>query len=418
MAQIMLENVDKIYAGGVKAVDALNLEIRDGEFMVLVGPSGCGKSTALRMIAGLEDISGGSISIGDRVVNDLAPKDRDIAMVFQNYALYPHMTVEANLAFGLQLRGTPKPEIKKRVAEAAKMLGLEPYLKRKPAALSGGQRQRVAMGRAIVREPQAFLMDEPLSNLDAKLRVSMRASLNQLHERLGVTTVYVTHDQVEAMTLGDRVCVLRDGKLQQVDTPQRLFDSPVNLFVAGFIGSPSMNFVDAKLSRDGGAAHVEFAGFKLPVPADVFANKPGLEGYVGTELILGIRPSDFEDAAHAKPDWALVQVTSTVTEELGSEINVIFTIDAPPVQHQDTLALAQDATEGEEEDTAIPLIDNKALWTARVNARSHVRPGQNIELAIDTHSLHFFDPVSGLAIGHPDANVEVVTEAEDTKADV
>jgi multiple sugar transport system ATP-binding protein len=418
MAQIVLENVDKIYAGGVKAVDALNLEIRDGEFMVLVGPSGCGKSTALRMIAGLEDISGGSISIGDRVVNDLAPKDRDIAMVFQNYALYPHMTVEANLAFGLQLRGTPKPEIKKRVAEAAKMLGLEPYLKRKPAALSGGQRQRVAMGRAIVREPQAFLMDEPLSNLDAKLRVSMRASLNQLHERLGVTTVYVTHDQVEAMTLGDRVCVLRDGKLQQVDTPQRLFDSPVNLFVAGFIGSPSMNFVDAKLSRDGGAAHVEFAGFKLQVPADVFANKPGLEGYVGTELILGIRPSDFEDAAHAKPDWALVQVTSTVTEELGSEINVIFTIDAPPVQHQDTLALAQDATEGEEEDTAIPLIDNKALWTARVNARSHVRPGQNIELAIDTHSLHFFDPVSGLAIGHPDANVEVVAEAEDTKADV
>jgi multiple sugar transport system ATP-binding protein len=414
MAQIVLDNVDKIYSGGVKAVDALSLEIRDGEFMVLVGPSGCGKSTALRMIAGLEDISGGEISIGDRVVNDLAPKDRDIAMVFQNYALYPHMTVESNLAFGLQLRGTPKPEIKKRVAVAAKMLGLEPYLKRKPAALSGGQRQRVAMGRAIVREPQAFLMDEPLSNLDAKLRVSMRASLNQLHERLGVTTVYVTHDQVEAMTLGDRVCVLRDGKLQQVDTPQRLFDSPVNLFVAGFIGSPSMNFVDAEFTRDGDTAHVEFAGFKLPVPADVFAAKPGLDGYIGTKLILGIRPSDFEDAAHAKPDWALVRVTSTVTEELGSEINVIFTIDAPPVQHQDTLALAQDATEGEEEDTAIPLIDNKALWTARVNARSHVRPGQDIELAIDTASLHFFDPVSGLAIGHPDfaAKAEANADAE------
>ncbi|MGI8331850.1 ABC transporter ATP-binding protein [Actinomadura scrupuli] len=411
MAQIVLDSVDKIYTGGVKAVDALSLEIRDGEFMVLVGPSGCGKSTALRMIAGLEDISGGEISIGDRVVNDLAPKDRDIAMVFQNYALYPHMTVEANLAFGLQLRGTPKPEIKKRVAVAAKMLGLEPYLKRKPAALSGGQRQRVAMGRAIVREPQAFLMDEPLSNLDAKLRVSMRASLNQLHERLGVTTVYVTHDQVEAMTLGDRVCVLRDGKLQQVDTPQRLFDSPVNLFVAGFIGSPSMNFVDAALTRDGDTAHVEFAGFKLPVPADVFAAKPGLDGYIGTKLILGIRPSDFEDAAHAKPDWALIRVTSTVTEELGSEINVIFTIDAPPVQHQDTLALAQDATEGEEEDTAIPLIDNKALWTARVNARSHVRPGQEIEVAIDTASLHFFDPVSGLAIGHPDFAAKTEAEA-------
>jgi multiple sugar transport system ATP-binding protein len=400
MAQIVLENVDKIYAGGVKAVNALNLEIRDGEFMVLVGPSGCGKSTALRMIAGLEDISGGSISIGDRVVNDLAPKDRDIAMVFQNYALYPHMTVESNLAFGLQLRGTPKAEIKKRVTEAAKMLGLESYLKRKPAALSGGQRQRVAMGRAIVREPRAFLMDEPLSNLDAKLRVSMRASLNQLHERLGVTTVYVTHDQVEAMTLGDRVCVLRDGRLQQVDTPQRLFDSPVNLFVAGFIGSPSMNFVVAALSRDGDAAHVEFAGFRLSVPAEVFANKPGLADYVGTKLILGIRPSDFEDSQHAKPEWPLIHVTSTVTEELGSEINVIFTIDAPPVQHQDTLALAQEA-EGEEE-TAIPLLDNKALWTARVNARSHVRPGQDIELAIDTNSLHFFDPVSGLAIGHPE----------------
>jgi multiple sugar transport system ATP-binding protein len=270
------------------------------------------------------------------------------------------------------------------------------------------------MGRAIVREPQAFLMDEPLSNLDAKLRVSMRASLNQLHERLGVTTVYVTHDQVEAMTLGDRVCVLRDGKLQQVDTPQRLFESPVNLFVAGFIGSPSMNFVDAKLSRDGGAAYVEFGGFKLPVPTDVFTSKPGLEGYVGTELILGIRPSDFEDAAHAKPEWALVQVTSTVIEELGSEINVIFTIDAPPVQHQDTLALAQDSTEGEE-DTAIPLLDNKALWTARVNARSRVRPGQDIELAIDTQSLHFFDPVSGLAIGHPDAGVEPAVKV--TKAD-
>jgi multiple sugar transport system ATP-binding protein len=398
VAQIVLQDVDKIYAGGVKAVDALSLEIRDGEFMVLVGPSGCGKSTALRMIAGLEDISGGTVSIGERVVNDLAPKDRDIAMVFQNYALYPHMTVEDNLAFGLKLRGTPKPEIKKRVADAAKMLGLEPYLKRKPAALSGGQRQRVAMGRAIVREPQAFLMDEPLSNLDAKLRVSMRASLNQLHERLGVTTVYVTHDQVEAMTLGDRVCVLRDGKLQQVDTPQRLFDAPVNLFVAGFIGSPSMNFVTAKLEQDG----VSFAGFKLPVPADVFEAKPGLSGYAGKEIILGIRPSDFEDAAHAKPDWARIDVTSTVTEELGSEINVIFAIDAPPVEHKDTLALAKDATEGEEEETAIPLLDNKALWTARVNARSHVRPGQSLELAIDTHSMHFFDPDSGLAIGHPD----------------
>src|SRR6201997_5157071 len=247
MAQIILDHVQKTYAGGVKAIDDLSLEVRDGEFMVLVGPSGCGKSTALRSIAGLEEITGGTISIGDRVVNDLPPKDRDIAMVFQNYALYPHMTVEQNLAFGLQLRKTPKAEIARRVGEAAAMLGLEPYLKRKPGALSGGQRQRVARGRATVREPQAFLMDEPLSNLDAKLRVSMRASLSQLHERLGVTTVYVTHDQVEAMTLGQRVCVLRDGKLQQVDTPQTLYHSPVNLFVAGFIGSPAMKFPRAQL---------------------------------------------------------------------------------------------------------------------------------------------------------------------------
>src|SRR5690606_21464880 len=259
MAKIALKGVDKVYSGGgkgsggVKAVDNLDLEIADGEFMVLVGPSGCGKSTALRMIAGLEEISAGELLIGDEVVNDRPPKDRDIAMVFQNYALYPHMTVEQNLAFGLKLRKIAKPEIQRRVAEAAAMLGLEPYLKRKPAALSGGQRQRVAMGRAIVREPQAFLMDEPLSNLDAKLRVQMRASLNQLHERLGVTTVYVTHDQVEAMTLGDRVAVLRDGRLQQVDTPKNLFRNPVNLFVAGFIGSPAMNFVGAELQRDGDA---------------------------------------------------------------------------------------------------------------------------------------------------------------------
>ncbi|MEU7984219.1 ABC transporter ATP-binding protein [Streptosporangium canum] len=400
MASIVLSKVDKIYAGGVKAVDGLDLEIRDGEFMVLVGPSGCGKSTALRMIAGLEDISGGEIAIGDRVVNHLPPKDRDIAMVFQNYALYPHMTVEENLAFGLKLRKMPKAEISKRVNEAAKMLGLEQYLKRKPAALSGGQRQRVAMGRAIVREPQAFLMDEPLSNLDAKLRVSMRASLNTLHERLGVTTVYVTHDQVEAMTLGDRVCVLRDGLLQQVDTPQNLFDKPVNLFVAGFMGSPSMNFVNAELVRGDGGAAVAFAGFKLPVPSETFTEKPGLDDWIGKKIILGIRPSDFDDSAAANGSaggWTRLQVRAEVTEELGSEINVLFLIDAPPVQHQDTVAAA-DA--GDDEEAALPLVGDKSLWTARVNSRSHVRPGQNIELVVDTHNLHFFDPVSGLAIGH------------------
>ncbi|GII78716.1 ABC transporter ATP-binding protein [Sphaerisporangium rufum] len=401
MASIVLRNVDKIYAGGVKAVNGLNLEIKDGEFMVLVGPSGCGKSTALRMIAGLEDISGGEIAIGDRVVNHLPPKDRDIAMVFQNYALYPHMTVEENLAFGLKLRKMPKAEIAQRVQEAAKMLGLDQYLKRKPAALSGGQRQRVAMGRAIVREPQAFLMDEPLSNLDAKLRVSMRASLNQMHERLGVTTVYVTHDQVEAMTLGDRVCVLRDGLLQQVDTPQNLFDSPINLFVAGFMGSPSMNFVNAELVRGDSGVTVSFAGYHLPVPESTFAEKPGLDQYLGKKVILGIRPSDFEDAGSASghsAGWARIPTRAEVTEELGSEINVLFLIDAPPVEHKDTVA-AQDT--GDDEEAALPLVGDKSLWTARVNSRSHARPGQNIELVVDTGNLHFFDTDSGLSIGHP-----------------
>jgi multiple sugar transport system ATP-binding protein len=403
MAQIVLDQVDKIYSGGVKAVDALSLEIKDGEFMVLVGPSGCGKSTALRSIAGLEEINNGTIVIGERVVNDLPPKDRDIAMVFQNYALYPHMTVEQNLAFGLQLRKTPKSEIKRRVTEAAKMLGLEQYLKRKPAALSGGQRQRVAMGRAIVREPQAFLMDEPLSNLDAKLRVSMRASLNQLHERLGVTTVYVTHDQIEAMTLGHRVCVLRDGRLQQVDTPQAMFDAPVNLFVAGFIGSPAMNFATAQLVRDDGPA-VTFAGYKLPVPASVLEGKPGLDAYFGREVIIGIRPSDFEDAKLAEQGyaWAKMPVSAGVTEKLGSEIHVIFTIDAPPVEHA-SIAEAAKGEEGEDE-AAIALAGGKSLWTARVAARSSVSPGSPIELAVDSCNMHFFDPVSGLSIGHPAAD--------------
>jgi multiple sugar transport system ATP-binding protein len=364
--------------------------------MVLVGPSGCGKSTALRSIAGLEEISSGTISIGGRVVNDLPPKDRDIAMVFQNYALYPHMTVEQNLAFGLQQRKTPKDEIKRRVTEVSKMLGLEQYLARKPAALSGGQRQRVAMGRAIVREPQAFLMDEPLSNLDAKLRVSMRASLSQLHARLGVTTVYVTHDQVEAMTLGHRVCVLRDGRLQQVDTPQALFDAPVNLFVAGFIGSPAMNFVDAELVRDGGPA-VAFAGYKLPLPAGMLDAKPGLSNYLGREVILGIRPSDFEDASLADSGWAKISATADVTEELGSEIHVIFTIDATPVRHETISTIVDESAD----DAAIVLASGKSLWTARVASRSRVRSGQPIELAIDTANLQFFDPVSALSIGHP-----------------
>jgi multiple sugar transport system ATP-binding protein len=404
MAQIVLDQVDKVYGGGVSAVSALNLDIKDGEFMVLVGPSGCGKSTALRMIAGLEEITSGTITIGDRVVNELPPKDRDIAMVFQNYALYPHMTVAENLAFGLRLRKTPKADIGRRVREAARMLGLEDLLERKPAALSGGQRQRVAMGRAIVREPQAFLMDEPLSNLDAKLRVSMRASLSQLHDRLGVTTVYVTHDQIEAMTLGHRVCVLRDGRLQQVDTPQNLFDAPVNLFVAGFIGSPAMNFATARLISDGapeGGPAVGFGGHTLPVPADLVAARPGLDRYLDTELIIGIRPSDFEDGSLGGPGWARLPAVADVVEELGSEIHVIFTVDVPPVEQVTSAAVAPAA--GGENDAVIPLARGKSQWTARVNTRTTVRAGRPIELAVDTRNLQFFDPGSGLSIGHPAA---------------
>jgi multiple sugar transport system ATP-binding protein len=395
MAQIILDQVDKVYPGGVKGVDGLDLNIADGEFMVLVGPSGCGKSTALRSIAGLEEITAGTITIGSRIVNDLPPKDRDIAMVFQNYALYPHMTVEQNLAFGLQQRKTPKDEIRRRVTEVARMLGLEDYLRRKPAALSGGQRQRVAMGRAIVREPQAFLMDEPLSNLDAKLRVSMRASLSQLHNRLGVTTVYVTHDQVEAMTLGQRVCVLRDGKLQQVDTPQALYNAPVNLFVAGFIGSPAMNFTTAQLVRDDGPA-VVFAGHRLVIPSALLTARNGLDSYFGQDLILGIRPSDFEDADLADRSWPQMPVEVSVTELLGSEVHVIFTIDAPAVQHASISEARSD--DGDEE--AIPLAADKTQWTARVAARTAIKPGSAAVLAVDTSNLQFFDPVTGLSIGH------------------
>jgi multiple sugar transport system ATP-binding protein len=404
MAQIIMDHVQKTYTGGVRAIDDLSLDVKDGEFMVFVGPSGCGKSTALRSIAGLEEITGGTISIGDRVVNDLPPKDRDIAMVFQNYALYPHMTVEQNLAFGLQLRKTPKDEIKRRVDEAAQMLGLEQYLKRKPGALSGGQRQRVAMGRAIVREPQAFLMDEPLSNLDAKLRVSMRASLNQLHERLGVTTVYVTHDQVEAMTLGDRVAVLRDGRLQQVDNPQTLFESPVNLFVAGFIGSPAMNFATAELIRDDGPA-VTFAGYRLAVPPDIFEAKRGLGDYFGKQVILGIRPSDFEDASLTSARRGTMAVTAGVTEELGSEIHVMFTIDAPPVEHAAIVHAAETSEDADEAVTA--LVGGKSLWTARVSKESRIRHGSPVELSVDTRYLQFFDPDSGLSIGHPKATASL-----------
>jgi multiple sugar transport system ATP-binding protein len=405
MAHIELDHVTKRYPGGVPAVNDLTLDIPDGDFVVLVGPSGSGKTTALRMVAGLEHVTSGEIRIGDRVVNDLPPKDRDIAMVFQNYALYPHLTVEDNLAFGLQLHKTPKDEQQRgRVAEAARMLALEPFLKRKPAALSGGQRQRVAMGRAIVRNPQAFLMDEPLSNLDATLRVSTRAQLAALHDRLGVTTIYVTHDQIEAMTLGTRVAVLKDGELQQVDTPLRLFDAPANLFVATFIGSPAMNLADARLIRDGGGAAVVFADHKLPVPDQAIAEHPGLERLVDRRVIMGVRPTSFEDAAFAPPGWPRLKAEARVTEQLGSEVDVIFRVTAPRVQHQvmvaqfDKAATDNEPAGQEQAQTGGLVGEDESLWTAKVNPKTGARPGRAIDLAVDTSALYWFDPDSGQAI--------------------
>jgi multiple sugar transport system ATP-binding protein len=387
VAGIALEGVSKVFASDVVAVDDLSLEIGDGEFMVLVGPSGCGKSTILRILAGLEEVTAGEVYIDGRQVTDLPPKQRDVAMVFQNYALYPHMSVEQNLGFGLKLRKTPKPEIKRRVTEAAKILGLEALLARKPMALSGGQRQRVAMGRAMVREPKAFLMDEPLSNLDAKLRVQMRAQLAKLHDTLKTTTVYVTHDQVEAMTLGQRVAVLRDGVLQQVDTPQKLYGHPANLFVAAFIGSPPMNLVEAKVS-DG---RVAFAGFEVQM-----TDGRDLGGHGGRTLILGIRPSDLEDAAvWSNPELPTIEVTAEVTEELGSEVNVLFTVDAPPVGVEEVL----EASDEPMEEAAFLLEENRSVFCARVDARSRARPGARVRLSVDPRRFHFFDPDTGLAIG-------------------
>jgi multiple sugar transport system ATP-binding protein len=388
MAKIVLDGVSKVFSGDVIAVNHVSLEIGDGEFMVLVGPSGCGKSTILRILAGLEEVTAGEVYIGDTQVTDLQPKDRDVAMVFQNYALYPHMTVEQNLGFGLKLRKTPKPELKRRVDDVATILGLEPLMQRKPAALSGGQRQRVAMGRAMVREPQAFLMDEPLSNLDAKLRVQMRAQLALLHERLATTTVYVTHDQVEAMTLGQRVAVLKDGILQQVDIPQNLYLHPANLFVAAFIGSPPMNLVEARVSGD----RLSFAGFDLPLP-----DGGALAAYDGRDVILGIRPSDLEDTAVWHNErLPTIGVTAEVTEELGSEVNIIFAVDAPPVQTEDTSKAIND----EEEDNISLIADTKPLarFCARVDARTSCKPGEQIRLSIDPERFHFFDPATGSAI--------------------
>ena len=396
MGRIVLEHVSKEFPGGVQAVCDVSLEIHSGEFMVLVGPSGCGKTTILRMIAGLEDVTGGEITIGDRVVTDAKPKDRDIAMVFQNYALYPHMTVEQNIGFGLRLRRTPRSKIKERVTEAGRILALLDYLERKPSDLSGGQRQRVAIGRAMVREPQAFLMDEPLSNLDAKLRVQMRAELARLHEQLETTIVYVTHDQVEAMTLGDRVAVVRDGALQQVDTPQMLFNHPANLFVAGFIGSPAMNLVEATVNGD----QLEFDRFRLPVPPDA-----GLAGYQGRSVILGIRPSDFEDADvwhdERRPT---IEVTADVTEDLGSEMHVLFAVAGPPVQ-------VEGVQDDEEAATPIPLVaaEGTSVFTAAVDSRTAARPGRRTRLSVNPARFHFFDRDTGRAI------VSQAVEAADSR---
>ncbi len=400
MAEIVLEDVSKIYGDGTKAISDLDLDIKDGEFMVLVGPSGCGKTTALRMVAGLENISEGTVRIGDRVVNTVPPKERDIAMVFQNYALYPHMTVYDNMGFGLKLRKLPKGEIDRRVREAAAILGLEEFLDKKPGALSGGQRQRVAMGRAIVREPKAFLMDEPLSNLDAKLRVKMRSEISRIQDEIGVTTLYVTHDQVEAMTMGDRVAVIRKGVLQQADTPQFLYDHPRNLFVAGFIGSPSMNMVDADLVGSNGSAAVEFGGLRLEIPDQVLSERPDLQGYVGKPVILGIRPEDMEDTTLASDAPAERRIPATVSlrEDLGAEVLVHFAVSAPPVLTDDTRELADDIGEEILQTTEANAATGTSIFLARLSPSTKAGEGDPIELAVDVNRLHFFDPKTGLGI--------------------
>ncbi len=397
MAAVSMEEMSKVYGDGTRAVDHMTLEINDGEFMVLVGPSGCGKTTALRMVAGLEEISDGLVKIGERIVNDLTPRERDIAMVFQSYALYPHLSVYDNIAFSLKLHKLPKAEIDKRVQEAARILDLEPFLKRKPRALSGGQRQRVAMGRAIVRQPSAFLMDEPLSNLDAKLRVQMRAEISAIQRDLGVTTIYVTHDQVEAMTMGDRVAVMRKGELQQAAEPQELYDHPVNLFVAGFIGSPAMNVLEATLERDNGTMKVVTGSQQIQLDEATLAQRPALRRYEGKRFVLGIRPEDLEDSqlAGGSAHGGSLRGAVTLREALGSEIMVHFKVDAPPAITEDVKELAEDIGD----DRVAEAVDkSQAMVVGRFGARSRVKPGDQIEVAVDTRQLHFFDAETGLGI--------------------
>jgi multiple sugar transport system ATP-binding protein len=396
VAEIQLDKLTKVYPDGTEALTALDLGIADGELVVFVGPSGCGKTTALRMIAGLEEITGGTVRIGGEVVNELPPKDRDIAMIFQNYALYPHMSAFDNMAFGLKLRKVGREERRSRVGGTARMLGLPGVLDKKPRTLSGGQRQRVAMGRAIVREPQAFLMDEPLSNLDAKLRVEMRAEIARLQRDLGVTTIFVTHDQVEAMTLGDRVLVLRDGHLQQIDTPQLLYDRPANLFVAEFIGSPAMNLVAARLERANGTLHARFAEHTLALDGDVLSVRPALREFAGRDVILGVRPEDLEDAeieTGAPPARRLAAVVD-LREDMGSEVFVHFAVAAPPVRTADVAAaVGEDTVEAAAAQSA-----RGTVFTARIDRDSRAAEGRPLELVVNTRRLHFFDPQTGRGI--------------------
>jgi multiple sugar transport system ATP-binding protein len=391
VAGITLDSVSKVYGDGTRAVDRLDLNVGDGEFIVLVGPSGCGKTSALRMVAGLEEITEGTVRVGDTVVNDLPPKDRDIAMVFQNYALYPHMSAYDNIGFGLKMRGFKRSEIDRRVNDAAKVLGLDEVLRRKPRTLSGGQRQRVAMGRAIVREPQAFLMDEPLSNLDAKLRVEMRAEITRIQRDLGVTTMYVTHDQTEAMTLGDKVAVMSKGVLQQLATPQELYDRPVNLFVAEFIGSPAMNIAEAELVRSNGVLAARFGeDHELVVPEAVLEARPGLRAYEGRKVVLGIRPEDIDDAqfADGPVDGRTVTATLDIREDMGSEVYAHFAVSAaPPKVSAVEEALGREAVEAELEAAR----RGRRRFIARLDRMTRAREGQPTQLAVDTRRLHFFD---------------------------
>ena len=391
MGAIKISSVGKIYPNGTRALEDVNIEINDGEFVVLVGPSGCGKTTLLRMVAGLEDITEGEIFIGDKIVNEVAPKDRDIAMVFQNYALYPHMSVYDNMAFSLKLRKLPKEEIDKKVKDAARTLEISELLERKPKALSGGQRQRVAMGRAIVRSPEAFLMDEPLSNLDAKLRVQMRAELGQLHTQLETTTLYVTHDQVEAMTMGDRVAVIRKGELQQIDTPREIYLYPKNIFVAGFIGSPSMNFVYADVKVSGDKTMLTFAGEEINCVGESLDK---LKKVDGKQIVLGIRPEAFEDSTYAKDSeyTESISIKVTLLEQLGSDSYIHFYKDLKPVQTEAIEEILAD--EGED----ISVLGDQTKFIARINPNSTVKEGEEIKLSIDPSKLHFFDPESGKAL--------------------